>query len=115
MALTIYHNPRCTKSRQALDIIRQAGVEPTVVEYLKAPLDEAAIEKLLGILRLEPIDVIRRGEPLFKESGLASKSGDRAALIRAIAQNPILLERPIIVSGNRAVIGRPPETVKTLL
>lgn len=115
MSLTIYHNPRCTKSRQTLDLIRQAGVEPTIVEYLKTPPDAAAIEKLLGLLNLEPIDVIRRGEPVFKELGLASKSGDRAALIRAIAENPILLERPIVVRGNRAVIGRPPETVKALL
>ena len=113
--VTIYHNPRCTKSRQTLELLRSKGVEPTVIEYLHDPPDEAAIEKLLRALGVEPIDLIRKNEEPYKKLGLDKKTGDRKALIRAMAENPILIERPIVIKGGVARIGRPPERVLEIL
>ncbi len=111
----IYHNPRCTKSRQTLELLRSKGIEPKVIEYLKAPPDEATIEKLLRLLGIEPIDLIRKGEEAYKTLGLEKKAGDRKALVRAMAEHPILIERPIVVIGGKARIGRPPERVLEIL
>jgi arsenate reductase len=117
-AVTIYHNPRCTKSRQTLELLRERGVEPTIIEYLKEPPDEATLERLLSMLGLEPLDLIRKGEPLFKELGLAEvakKPDSRRTLIRAMAEHPVLIERPIVVRGGQARLGRPPERVAEIL
>ncbi|MCB1437858.1 MAG: arsenate reductase (glutaredoxin) [Rhodobiaceae bacterium] len=114
MNLTIYHNPRCSKSRQTLEILRQNGREPVIVEYLKTPPDAAALKDLLSRLRLTARDVLRTGEALYRELELAGETSEDK-LIAAIAAHPILLERPIVVSGKRAVIGRPPEKVLELL
>lgn len=112
--VTIYHNPRCTKSRQTLQLIRDAGVEPEIVEYLKSPPATAEIDSILKKLKLEPLDAMRRKEAVFRELGLSSDTS-REDAISAMAENPILIERPIVVRGRKAVIGRPPENVNDLL
>ena len=111
MPVTIYHNPRCSKSRQTLQLLRDRGVEPTVVEYLTDPPDVKTLEGLLEKLGLEPRDLIRRKEAAFEELGLTDKLDDRKALIAAMVAHPILIERPIVVSGSRARLGRPSEAV----
>ena len=112
--MIIYHNPHCSKSRQALALLKENGVEPEVVEYLKKPLDEAALRGLLTKLRLEAHDILRTKEDEYKQLGLSPATPEEE-ILTAIVQHPILLERPIIVKGNRAVIGRPPENVRELL
>jgi arsenate reductase len=115
MSLTIYHNPRCSKSRQTLKLLRDNGVEPRIVEYLKDPPDPALLKRLLRQLGLSARDLLRRGEAPYKELGLADPGKAEDELIAAIVENPILLERPIGVKGDKAVIGRPPENVSKLL
>lgn len=113
--VTIYHNPRCTKSRETLGLLRSKGIEPRIVEYLKTPPDAATLETLLSKLGLEPIALIRKGEALYEELNLDAKKNDRKALIQAMVENPILIERPIVVKGRQARIGRPPERVLEIL
>lgn len=113
--IVIYHNPRCGKSRQTLEILREAGVEPEIVEYLKAPPGAAELERLLGLLGLQPRELMRKGEAEYRELGLDDPGKSRAALIAAMVAHPILIERPIVVRGGRAVLGRPPENVRGLL
>ncbi len=114
-AVTIYHNPRCTKSRQTLQLLEDAGIKPKVVEYLKTPPDAAALRGLLQKLGLRPAELLRRNEPIYKELGLDQKLQDDRALIQAMAEHPILIERPIVVVGGQARLGRPPERVKEIL
>ena len=114
MTVTIYHNPRCSKSRQALQILRDNGVEPEVIEYLKTPLDAAVLRDLIDKLNIPAHDVLRTKEDEYTASGLSPQSSD-AQVIKAIEAHPILLERPIVVKGKKAVIGRPPEKVAELL
>ena len=113
--LKIYHNPRCSKSRQTLQLIHDAGIEPEIIEYLKSPPDEAELDGILTSLGLEPQELMRKGESIYKELGLAAKSLTRTQAIRIMIENPKLIERPIVVSGKKAVIGRPPENVVELL
>lgn len=108
----LYHNPRCSKSRQALALLQERGVQPRVVEYLREPPDAAALKRLLAMLGLKPRDVLRQKEAA--EAGLDPEMDD-AALIAGIAANPAALERPIFVHRGRAVVGRPPERVLELL
>jgi arsenate reductase len=115
MPIQLFHNPRCSKSREALALLRERGVEPVVVEYLKQPPTAAKIDALLQQLGLEPRQLMRKGEAVYKELGLDAPALTRAALIEAMAQNPILIERPIATDGKRAVVGRPPEKVLELL
>ena len=110
----IYHNPRCSKSREALEILQEKNCSFKIVEYLKEPLSELKIKVLLKQLQLTPIDIIRTKEKCFSEIGLSKTSTD-VELIKAMVENPILLERPIITDGKKAVIGRPPENVLKLL
>jgi arsenate reductase len=110
--VTIYHNPRCTKSREALALLREEGVEPRVIEYLNQPPDAATLRALLKRLGLRPIELIRKKEAAFGELGLAD---DDEALIAAMVEHPILIERPIVVKGKRAAVGRPPERVLEVL
>ena len=112
--VTIYHNPRCTKSRQTLQLIQDAGIEPEIVEYLKSPPTVQEFDGILEKLKLEPLDAMRRKESIFRELGLNSDTR-RDEAISAMAENPILIERPIVVRGRKAVIGRPPENVNELL
>lgn len=114
MTVKIHHNPRCTKSRQTLALLRENGIEPDIVEYLKTPLSEKQIEFLLKKLGLSARDVMRRNEKIYKELKLA-EIDDEAALIKAMAEHPILIERPIVETPTGAAIGRPPENVLSLL
>lgn len=111
--LTIYHNPRCSKSRQTLALIEQANADVTIVEYLKTPLEQAQIEALLAQLDLDPIEMMRTKEDEFKAQNL--KGADNQTLIQAMVNTPKLIERPIVTNGETAIIGRPPENVSALL
>lgn len=113
--ITIYHNPRCTKSRQALALIEEAGIEPEVVLYLDNPPSEAELDRILKMLKLEPQDLMRKSEPAYGELGLAKKTLSRREAIKVMVENPKLIERPIVVKGSKAVLGRPPENVRELL
>lgn len=110
--LTIYHNPRCSKSRQTLQLIEENNQDVTVVEYLKTPLNEDQIKKLLALLNVSPIEMMRTKEAEFKEQNLKGASNE--VLIAAMVNTPKLIERPIVTNGKVAVIGRPPENVLTL-
>jgi arsenate reductase len=109
---TLYHNPRCSKSRQALAILKASGLDPEIIEYLKMPPDAAVLKRLLGQLGLKAKDVLRRAEAA--EAGLDADASE-ATLIAGIAAHPEVLERPIFVHKGRAVIGRPPEKVLEIL
>ena len=113
--IVIYHNPRCSKSRQTLELIRERGFEPEIVEYLKTPLDADALRNLLGVLGMSARDLIRSGEAPYRELGLSDSNLSQDDLITAVAANPILMQRPIVRRGDRAVVGRPPERVSELL
>ncbi|MDP2226385.1 MAG: arsenate reductase (glutaredoxin) [Moraxellaceae bacterium] len=113
--ITIYHNPRCSKSREALALIEANGHAPVIIDYLKAPPDAATLKKLLTALGLEARALLRSKEAEYAELGLDDSHLDEAALIAAMVAHPRLIERPIVVSGRRAVIGRPPERVLELL
>ncbi|MCH8538210.1 MAG: arsenate reductase (glutaredoxin) [Alkalimonas sp.] len=113
--LTIYHNPRCSKSRQTLEILQQQPLDITVIEYLKTPLGPAELQDLLTKLAMSPRQLLRTGELAYKDLQLAQASLTDQQLIEAMCQHPKLIERPIVVRDNRAVIGRPPERVLELL
>ena len=115
MTVTIWHNPRCSKSRQTLELIKSKGVEPTIREYLKQPPSKAEIERLIEMVGGEVKELIRDGEPEFKSLGKKKAELTKADVTKAIAAHPVLLQRPIVVSGKRAAIGRPPEAVLPLL
>lgn len=113
--LTLYHNPRCSKSRGALELLEARGVQPAVVRYLETPLSAAEIGTLLGKLNLGARQLLRTGEEEYKALNLSDAGLSDAQLIAAMAEHPKLIERPILVVGDRAVIGRPPERVLELL
>ncbi len=113
--ITIYHNPRCRKSRETLQIIIAKGVEPDVVEYLKNPLNISELKKISEKLGLRPKNFIRQNEQEFKAAGLRDKLEDDEELFRRMEATPKLMERPIVVKGNKAVLGRPPKNVYDLL
>ncbi len=115
MSVTIYHNPRCSKSRQTLALLNERGLEVEIVEYLKSPPDAPTLAGLLDGLGLEPRDLMRKTEAAYKEHRLDDPALDRAALITAMARNPVLIERPIVVAGRRMALGRPPEAVLEIL
>ena len=111
----LYHNPRCSKSRQALQLLQENNVNLDVVEYLKHPLDEQALTALLKKLKLTPRDVIRNTETVYKAFNLGNTELSDQQLIQTIVKEPILLQRPIAVCGNKAIIGRPPELVRQVV
>ncbi|TPG78983.1 arsenate reductase (glutaredoxin) [Pseudomonas arsenicoxydans] len=113
--LTLYHNPRCSKSRGALELLEARGLTPTVVRYLETPLNAAQIESLLSKLGLSARQLLRTGEDEYKTLNLADAILSEAQLIAAIASHPKLMERPILEVGDKAVIGRPPEHILELL
>lgn len=115
MSVTIYHNPRCSKSRRTLALLRERGIEPEVVEYLKTPPDAAALRALLAMLGLAPRELMRRNEAAYKENDLDDPALGDDALLAAMAASPILIERPIVVAGARAALGRPPEAALAIL
>ena len=113
--LTIYHNPRCSKSRQTLQIIKDHGIQPIVVEYLKVPLRESELENISRLLNKRPKDFVRKSEADFKENNIQNIIENDAELINEMVKFPKIIERPIVLYGDRAVIGRPPENVLELL
>lgn len=115
MAVTIYHNPRCSKSRQTLALLEAQGVTPRIVEYLKTPPDRATIAALLRKLGIPARDLVRHKEPEFAALGLDRPGVTEDALLDAMATHPKLIERPIVVVGRQARIGRPPEAVLEIL
>lgn len=113
--VTIYHNPRCSKSRQTLALLQQRGIEPEIVLYLDSPPDAATLRQLLVKLGLKPRDILRRGEDAYKENHLDDPELSDVQLVDAMVRYPKLIERPIVVNGDRAALGRPPENVLTIL
>ena len=113
--LTLYHNPRCSKSRGALELLEARGLTPTVVRYLETPLSTAQLRDLLARLNLSARQLLRSGEDEYKALNLGDSSLSEAQLIDAMATHPKLIERPILVAGDKAVIGRPPEKVLEIL
>jgi arsenate reductase (glutaredoxin) len=111
----IYHNPRCSKSRAALALLQQRGVEPDIVEYLKTPPDRETLTALLRQLGIGPRELLRKGEAEYQELNLSDPALSDEALIAAMVAHPKLIERPIVVAGGRARIGRPPERVLEIL
>lgn len=115
MTVTIYHNPRCSKSRATLKLLQEKGVEAEVVEYLKTPPDKAKLVRILDGLGMEPRDLMRRKEAPYAALGLADDSLGRDALIDAMLENPILIERPVVENAGKYALGRPPENVLEIL
>jgi arsenate reductase len=113
--IVIYHNPRCSKSRAALQLLQERGVEPQIIEYLKTPPSTARLKELLAMLDMSPRDLMRKGEDPYKDLGLSDTQKDDDTLVAAMVDNPILIERPIVVTGGEARLGRPPEQVLELL
>ena len=114
--LTLWHNPRCSKSRGAKEVLDEAGLGYSERRYLEEPPTAAELDELLEALGMEPWELARMGEPVAKELDLGSLPHDRGRWIEVMAQNPILIERPILVTADgRAVVGRPPERVRDLL
>ncbi|HMJ13300.1 MAG TPA: arsenate reductase (glutaredoxin) [Polyangiaceae bacterium] len=113
--VTIWHNPRCSKSRAALELLQNAGITPQVRLYLDAPPSTAELADVVHLLGGSPRVCLRTGETAYTELGLADSSKSDAELIEAMAKHPILIERPIVIAGDRAVLGRPPERVRDLL
>ena len=115
MTVTIYHNPRCSKSRATLALLEARGLKPTIVDYLKTPPSAAELKAILRKLELKPRDILRTGETLYAELGLKTRKLDDDALVELMIKNPMLIQRPIVVAGNKAAIGRPPENVLAIL
>ncbi len=112
MSLTIYHNPRCSKSRQTLELIEKTGKSVEVIDYINNPLKENEIKSLLSKLGLSATELLRKKEKIIQEENIDISTDSKA--LKAMAKYPKLIERPIVVKGNKAVLGRPPENVKNL-
>jgi len=112
MTVTIYHNPRCSKSRQTLSLLQENNVTPIIIEYLNTPPTAAELTQILSMLGVSPADMLRRGDA--KEAGI-DPTLDNDALIAAMVANPIVIERPIVIANGKARIGRPPECVLEIL
>lgn len=115
MAIKIYHNPRCSKSRQTLALIRERGLEPDIIEYLKHPPTPAQLKRIIKSLGVPVREIIRRGEAEYRELGLADPSIDDERLIELVCEHPRLLQRPIVIGERGARIGRPPEAIEAIL
>ncbi|MBO6781899.1 MAG: arsenate reductase (glutaredoxin) [Alphaproteobacteria bacterium] len=114
-SVDIYHNPRCSKSRATLDLLRERGIDASVIEYLKEPPDEIELRQLLDLLGISARELLRTGEAPYKQLGLQDQSLSEDKIIEAILKFPILMERPIVVTNGKARIGRPPEAVLEIL
>lgn len=115
MSVTIYHNPRCSKSRQTLSLLQEKNININVIEYLKTPPDIPQLKQILKQLGYEPRQLMRKSEQIYKNLDLGNENKTAEDLVNAMAQNPILIERPIVLSGDKAAIGRPPESVFNIL
>ncbi|MGH8192220.1 MAG: arsenate reductase (glutaredoxin) [Rhodanobacteraceae bacterium] len=114
-AVTLWHNPRCSKSRATLELLRSRGVEPAIIDYQKNPPNAAELATALTLLGLEPRELMRKGETMYTELGLEDREFTRGQLIDAMVTHPILIERPIVFANAKAAIGRPPENVLAIL
>ncbi len=115
MSVVIYHNPRCSKSRQTLALLQAQGIEPEVVEYLKTPPSATELQTILSLLGLSARQLMRRKEALYTELNLAHESLSEAQLVQAMVDHPKLIERPIVLANGKAALGRPPENVLTII
>ena len=115
MSVKIYHNPRCSKSRQTLALLEDQGIKPEIIEYLNTPPDAATLKKILKLLGLKPRELMRNKETVYKELKLDSDKLSDEQLIAAMVKHPILIERPIVLANKKAVLGRPPENVLEIL
>ena len=112
--IKIFHNPRCSKSREALRILEAQTENFEVIKYLETPLSEEMINELISLLKINPIDLVRKGEAIWKEN-YAHENLNHQQLIKAMVENPKLIERPIVINGQKAIIGRPPERITSIL
>ena len=115
MRLKILHNPRCSKSRQTLSILKDNSVDVEIIEYLKETPTRETIEEIIQLLNINPGDLLRKGEAVYKEKNLSKDDLSDDEIITLMLENPILIERPILVSNDEAVVGRPPELIKSML
>ena len=115
MSVTIFHNPRCSKSRQTLSLIQEKNIDINIIEYLKTPPDISQLKQILKQLGCEPRRLMRKSEQIYKDLDLGNENKTAEDLVIAMTQNPILIERPIVLSGEKAAIGRPPESVLNIL
>lgn len=115
MAITIFHNPRCSKSRATLALLQERGIEPDIRLYLEDPPDSGELEEILDLLGKGPRELMRKGETEFKEQGLDDDLLDDGTLVDAMVATPILIERPIVLANGKAAVGRPPESVLDIL
>ena len=115
MSVTIYHNPRCGKSRQTLQLLKDQGIEPVIIEYLKTPPTAKELDGILQKLGMEPRDLMRKSESEYKTLTFGDAGLDRQTLIQAMVEYPILIERPIVLANSKAAVGRPPENVLAIL
>ena len=115
MTVTIFHNPRCSKSRQTLALLQERGIEPTVVEYLNTPPSADTLQGILNQLGMTPRDLMRKKEDAYREANLSDDTLGDNDLVAAMVAHPILIERPIVVANGKAAIGRPPENVLSIL
>ncbi|KXJ47127.1 MAG: arsenate reductase (glutaredoxin) [Cycloclasticus sp.] len=115
MSIKIYHNPRCSKSRQTLQLLEGKGIQPDIIEYLKQPPSKAELESVLSLLDFGPRDLMRKGETIYKELNLKDDTLSDEQLLTTMLNNPILIERPIVLANGKAAIGRPPESVLDIL
>lgn len=115
MSTIIYHNPRCSKSRAAMDLLTEKGIEANVIKYLDTPPNKETLVDLLNMLGMEPRDLMRKGEKEYKENNLADESLSRDELIDAMIKYPRLIERPIVINDGKAAIGRPIENIINIL
>ena len=115
MTVTIYHNPRCSKSRQTLELLRRQGLEPTIIEYLKNPPDRDELSGILTLLGLSPRDLMRKKEEAYTANGLDAGNLSDDQLLDALIEHPVLMERPVVLANGKAAIGRPPENVLEIL
>ena len=115
MDIKIYHNPHCSKSKQTLALLTDRDIQPTIIEYLNTPPDKSELKNILALLGLKPRDLMRHKEQVYREMNLDNADLSDEALIDAMIQNPILIERPIVVTNGKAALGRPPETILEIL
>ena len=112
---TIYHNPRCSKSRQTLELLKENNIEPEIILYLENPPSEEKLTELIDLLGINPRDLLRKGEEEYKAHNLKDENIKGEDIIKIMTENPKLIERPIVISKNKAIIGRPPENVLKLI
>jgi arsenate reductase len=115
MTTTLFHNPRCSKSRATLELLQSKGIELMIIEYLKTPPDAETLKNILKLLGMTPRELMRKNEAAYKEAGLDNTNLSDDELVAAMIEHPILIERPILLANDKAAIGRPPENVLSIL